>query len=65
MPDQYRRLMASKDRQATHYNRGSKDLPELNRGDVVRVGLNHKLSGTMIVPERKSNQELPQGHMKY
>ena len=40
--DQHEKLMANKARQATYCNRGPKDLPELNRGDVVRVRLNHK-----------------------
>ena len=35
--DQQSKLMASKARQAKYYNRGAKNLPELNRGDVVRV----------------------------
>ena len=65
VPDQHRKLMVNKARQATYYNLGSKDLPELNTEDVVRVRINHKLSGMKIYPESKSNQELPQGHMKY
>lgn len=52
--DQHRKLMANKARQATYYNRGSKDLPELSRGDVVRVRLNHK----------QRNEDLPRAEVQ-
>ena len=40
VPNQHQKLM-NKDRQAKYYKRGARDLPELRRGDVVRVRLNH------------------------
>lgn len=32
----YQKIMANKDKQAANYNKGAKDLPELQKGDIVR-----------------------------
>ena len=34
---QHQKLQANKVRQAKYYNKGARDLPELNEGDVVRI----------------------------
>ena len=52
--DQHSKLMANKARQAKYYNRGAKNLPELNRGDVVRVRLHHQ----------RRNEDLPRAKVQ-
>ena len=32
----YEKIMANKDKQAANYNKGAKNLPELQKGDIVR-----------------------------